>query len=301
MNLQPLYNLKERLDNIVIAGTNLIDDDFKLKKAIEDMSSLAAVNPVFAKIQTAANAIYTTEKENRNKQILSVLATVYAVVKTQGTIGTKELDGFEEVVTTERPHTNIPYSILYLMGDAVTNNYAPVEAFLNANPTALASTYMFQKTFDFYKHSRTYHLNSESCKNFQALLVKAIKEDNSGKYVEFLKETMNIHSVVLLDKGLGDYAGAKWYVENIGKFKVNDSVYFYFEYEDVPAWVYVKQITSKKSKDMDDNIKIAKAMIAKHPGCPEIQEVLDFFEKQEWDPKNIIKFINKQNDAADEN
>lgn len=298
MNLESLYNLKERLENIVIAGTNLIDDDFKLKKAVEDMSSLASVNPVFAKIQTAANAIFTTEKENRNKQILSVLGTVYAVVKTQGTIGVKDLDGFEEVVTSDRPHTNIPYSILYLMDDAVSNNYAPVEAFLNANPTALSSTYMFKKTFDFYKHSRTWHLNSDACKSFQTVLAKAIQNDKSGKYVEFVKETMNIHTVVLLDVALGDYAGSKWYAENIGKFKANDSVYLYFKYEDVPAWLYVKQITVRKSKDVDDNIKIAKYLVSKHPGCPEIQEVLDFFKKQGWDTKEIIEYINKQNESA---
>lgn len=290
MNLEPLYNLKERLDHIVIAGTNLIDDDFKLKNAIEDMSSLAAVNPVFGKIQAAANAIFTTEKEKRNKQILTVLGTVYAVIKTQGTIGTKELDGYEEVVTSERPHVNIPKSILSVMCDVTTENYAPLRTFLIANPMALLSTNMFKKTLEFYRHSMVYHGSNGG---FLDILVNAIQNDKTGKYIDIVKESTNIYYVELLD-ALGDHAGAIWYAENITKFKPNDATYLYFQKKDVPAWLYVKFITAKKSKDIKDNIRIAKALISKHPGCPEIQEVLNFFESQNWETDSIITFMNSE-------
>ena len=47
MNLQPLYILKERLENCAVAGVGLLDEDFRLKRAVEQFMPLAGAAPVF--------------------------------------------------------------------------------------------------------------------------------------------------------------------------------------------------------------------------------------------------------------
>jgi len=86
MDLQALYDLKERLEHAAIAGTGLLQEDFRLKRAVEALSPLAAASPVFAKIASAAEALLAASPESRGKQLLDVLALVDAVAYTQGTV-----------------------------------------------------------------------------------------------------------------------------------------------------------------------------------------------------------------------
>ena len=41
MNITPLYELSSRLRNCMIAGTNLVMEDFRLKRAVEDIKPYA--------------------------------------------------------------------------------------------------------------------------------------------------------------------------------------------------------------------------------------------------------------------
>lgn len=84
MNLQALYDLKERLEYAAIAGTGLMQEDFRLRRAVEAMGPLAGVNPVFGKIGAAAKALLNAPQEERNTRLLDVLSLVDAVVYTQG-------------------------------------------------------------------------------------------------------------------------------------------------------------------------------------------------------------------------
>jgi len=85
MDLQALYDLKERLEHAAIAGTGLLQEDFRLKRAVEALSPLAAASPVFGKIASASEALLSAPAEGRGKQLLDVLALVDAVAYTQGT------------------------------------------------------------------------------------------------------------------------------------------------------------------------------------------------------------------------
>ena len=83
MNLEILYTLRERLKNILITGTSLLSEDFRLKKAVEEMALLAKVAPVFAQIDAMARA----------------LALVNAVIETQAdTAKVEELKEIESFV-----------------------------------------------------------------------------------------------------------------------------------------------------------------------------------------------------------
>lgn len=84
MNLQSLYDLKERLEHAAIAGTGLIGEDFRLRRALEAMAPLARANPVFAKISVGAAAMLAAPEKERANRLLDVLSLVDAVVYTQG-------------------------------------------------------------------------------------------------------------------------------------------------------------------------------------------------------------------------
>lgn len=84
MNLQALYDLKERLEYAAIAGTGLMQEDFRLRRAVDALAPLAAASPVFGKISGAAKALLAAPQEERSTRLLDVLSLVDAVVYTQG-------------------------------------------------------------------------------------------------------------------------------------------------------------------------------------------------------------------------
>ena len=86
MDLQPLFDLKERLEYAAIAGTGLLSQDFRLKRAVEALSPLAAASPVFAKIASATQSLLDAPADERGQKLLNVLGLVNAVVYTQGTV-----------------------------------------------------------------------------------------------------------------------------------------------------------------------------------------------------------------------
>ncbi len=88
MNLQPLYDVKARLEAAAIAGTGLLGEDFRLKRAVEGLKPLAAASPVFGKIGAGLDKLLSAPAGERSGLLLDVLALVDAVVYTQGTTGT---------------------------------------------------------------------------------------------------------------------------------------------------------------------------------------------------------------------
>ncbi len=87
MNLQPLYDLKERLEYAAIAGTGLLHEDFRLRRAVDALAPLAATSAVFARISTSAKALLETPLSERSARLLDVLSLVDAVAYTQGVTG----------------------------------------------------------------------------------------------------------------------------------------------------------------------------------------------------------------------
>lgn len=93
MNLQPLYDVKERLEAAAIAGTGLLGEDFRLRRAAEALKPLAAASPVFGKIDAGLTKLLSAPPEERAGLLLDTLALVDAVVYTQAGTGAEgELD-----------------------------------------------------------------------------------------------------------------------------------------------------------------------------------------------------------------
>lgn len=87
MNLQPLYDVKSRLEQAAIAGVGLLGEDFRLQRAAEALKPLAAASPVFAKIDGGLAKLLTAPPERRPGLLLDVLALVDAVAYTQAKTG----------------------------------------------------------------------------------------------------------------------------------------------------------------------------------------------------------------------
>lgn len=87
MNLQPLYDVKERLEYAAVAGTGLLSEDFRLQRAAEGLKPLAAASQVFARVDQGVQALLTAPAEKRAGLLLDVLALADAVLYTQGKTG----------------------------------------------------------------------------------------------------------------------------------------------------------------------------------------------------------------------
>lgn len=87
MNLQPLYDVKTRLEAAAVAGTGLLGEDFRLQRAAENLKPLAAASPVFGKIDAGLTKLLSAPAEARAGALLDTLALADAVAYTQAKTG----------------------------------------------------------------------------------------------------------------------------------------------------------------------------------------------------------------------
>lgn len=111
MNLGVVYELRNRLKTAAVAGTGLIQEDFRLKRCVEQMAPLAKASPVFARICQMAEKTVAPDCDNRAETLLDTLALVDAVLCTQGSL-LKEGQWKEIPLRGEGGEisVNIPYS-----------------------------------------------------------------------------------------------------------------------------------------------------------------------------------------------
>ena len=113
MNFSAIYELRDRLEAAAIAGVNLVGEDFRLKRAVEQMKALSQASPVFAKICQMGCRLTQEHCQDRAGVLLDMLALVDAVLCTQGTFlmegqwETARGPAYGECVCT-----NFPYSAM---------------------------------------------------------------------------------------------------------------------------------------------------------------------------------------------
>ena len=79
MDLTPVYELRERLKTGAVAGTGLIAEDFRLKRAVEAVKPLEKASPVFAKIVQLSTQVLEENCEDRAGTLLEALTLVDAL------------------------------------------------------------------------------------------------------------------------------------------------------------------------------------------------------------------------------
>lgn len=122
MNLIPIYELRNRLRIAMIAGTNLLSEDFRLKRAVEDIKPLESLSPVFAKINQMASMLLSDSCENREGILIDTITLVDALLCTQGQVA---VTGEIEPITTESCGSvviNAPYSVVKKLVEALTKS-----------------------------------------------------------------------------------------------------------------------------------------------------------------------------------
>ena len=76
--MNPFAELHERLAYSAVAGTALLEEDFRLKKMVDPFASLAPKNPVFAKIHKELADLFAAQPAQRGQILLRLLGcTVY--------------------------------------------------------------------------------------------------------------------------------------------------------------------------------------------------------------------------------
>lgn len=122
MDITPIYELRTRLRAAAIAGTNLLSEDFRLKRAVEAIQPLEAASPVFAKIGTLARELLSPEQADREGTLLDAITLVDALLCTQGEVTvTGEV---QPLMIENRGNavSNAPYSEVKALLDALLNS-----------------------------------------------------------------------------------------------------------------------------------------------------------------------------------
>lgn len=121
MDIAPIYELKTRLRAAMIAGTNLLSEDFRLKKAAENFSAISSASPVFAKISAMTEKLLS---DNSPECLLDTITLVDAVITTLGTAEVRCENGEIESLPDSGISSaivNAPYSKLSAILDALTS------------------------------------------------------------------------------------------------------------------------------------------------------------------------------------
>lgn len=119
MDISPLYELRARLRAAMIAGTGLLSEDFRLKRAVEAFAPLEQASPVFAKIGQLAGTLLSPDTENSEDALLDAITLADAVLCTQGTVAVE--GKMEPLAGSGRGSavTNAPYSVVRTLTESL--------------------------------------------------------------------------------------------------------------------------------------------------------------------------------------
>ena len=135
MNFEPLYELKNRLENVAVVGINLAKDDFRLKRAVEHLKEYSTIAKVFKQIYDMGNELISTNDEDKCDLFLDLLALVDAVLCTQATTYSgNEPQEIKTIAKSKDYYKELHYSELsplvyaftegnlFIIQDAINNN-----------------------------------------------------------------------------------------------------------------------------------------------------------------------------------
>ncbi|MCM1187287.1 MAG: hypothetical protein NC251_12230 [Lachnoclostridium sp.] len=124
MDISPLYELRARLRAAMLAGTNLLSEDFRLKRAVEAFAPLESASPVFGKIGQLVKELLQPEQADKEGALLDAITLVDAVLCTQGAVSVE--GDVEPILEKENAGgsvvINAPYSVLKSLLDALLSS-----------------------------------------------------------------------------------------------------------------------------------------------------------------------------------
>ncbi|MDE6435412.1 MAG: hypothetical protein K2L07_14425, partial [Lachnospiraceae bacterium] len=126
MNTESIYELQDRLRAACIAGTNLLSEDFRLRRAFEAFKPLETASPVFAKVGELTEKLLSPDCQNQQGALLDTITLVDAVICTLGTVDVKGEVETAGIINAEENAgsliINVPYSTLKELLEALTTS-----------------------------------------------------------------------------------------------------------------------------------------------------------------------------------
>lgn len=122
MDISPLYELRARLRASMIAGTGLLSEDFRLRRAAEAFAPLEQASPIFAKIGQLVGTLLSPDAEDTEDVLLDAITLADAVLCTQGAVTVEEkveplaVSGWGSAVT------NAPYSVVKTLTESLSTS-----------------------------------------------------------------------------------------------------------------------------------------------------------------------------------
>lgn len=108
MNISPFYELRSRLYACAAAGCQTVNEDFRLKKAVDEFKPLAELNKAFGKLYALCQSLFTAE--NASCQLADAIALADALAVTQGTFADNAETVSTEMSASDGRLSNAPYS-----------------------------------------------------------------------------------------------------------------------------------------------------------------------------------------------
>ena len=190
MNFEPLYELKNRLENVAVVGINLAKDDFRLKRAVEQVKEYSTVAKVFKQIYDMGCSLISTDDEDKCDLFLDLLALLDAVLCTQAT--TYSGDKPQQIKTIAKNkdyYKELHYSelspLLYALTETGSGRYEIIENIIENNSKLLndfrVKNYMIHGLSD--KYSEISYMIAEELKKQTKEIVPLLKDgfDPQGK------------------------------------------------------------------------------------------------------------------------
>ena len=190
MNFEPLYELKSRLENVAVVGINLAKDDFRLKRAVEQVKEYSTVAKVFKQIYDMGSSLISTDDEDKCDLFLDLLALLDAVLCTQAT--TYSGDKPQQIKTIAKNkdyYKELHYSelspLLYALTETGSGRYEIIENIIENNSKLLndfrVKNYMIHGLSD--KYSEISYIITEELKKQGKEVIPLLKGgfDPQGK------------------------------------------------------------------------------------------------------------------------
>ena len=190
MNFEPLYELKNRLENVAIVGINLAKDDFRLKRAVEQVKEYSTAAKVFKQIYDMGNSLISTDDEDKCDLFLDLLALLDAVLCTQAiTYSGDKPQKINTIAKNKDFYKELHYSelspLVYALTETGSGRYEIIEDIIENNSKLLndfrVKNYMIYALSD--KYSEISYMITEELKKQTKEIVPLLKDgfDPQGK------------------------------------------------------------------------------------------------------------------------
>ena len=190
MNFETLYELKNRLENVAVVGINLVKDDFRLKRAVEQVKEYSNAAKVFKQIYDMGNSLISTDDEDKCDLFLDLLALLDAVLCTQATTysGAKPQE-IKTITKNKDFYKELHYSelspLVYALTETGSGRYEIIENIIENNSKLLndfrVKNYMIHGLSD--KYSEISYIITEELKKQGKEVIPLLKDgfDPQGK------------------------------------------------------------------------------------------------------------------------